>query len=102
MVPGGIRGITMTKRIELPNPFTGYAVQRPGESQIDAVARSIARRIGGGASLHHARIEHWTEDRHGRRSTETYQMTFVYPATRKGGGYPVAGEYWITLDVERN
>lgn len=87
-----------TERIELPRRIGGYAVVKPGQDRLNAITRSIARRIGGGASLHHAREMGRTVTRNTDRViSRDYQLTFVYPEDRRGGGFPVAGEYRMTV-----
>ena len=86
-------------RVQLPKRVGGYAIVKAGQSSLDAISKSIARRLGGGASLHGVReLGRNVVGRDDRVVSREYQFTFVYPEVRRGGGHPVAGEYHMTID----
>lgn len=87
----------MVTKIELPAPFRGYAIVRDGQDAIEAVGRSIARRIGNGAFLYCHRETSRSVNRNDEVLWRNYQLTFVYPKSRRGGGFPFAREVRISI-----
>ena len=73
-----------------------YAIAKPHETAIEAVTRSIERTTG--CVAHKGRVNHWTEDRDRRITSETHCITLTGPKS-KTGGYPVRGEIQVTIYI---
>jgi len=76
-----------------------YAMRQPEETNVDAVARSIARKSG--LDIASRPTPQGTEcDENGRPRANQFELTFGRPVPRRhGGGMSVEGSVWVSIPI---